>query len=172
MNIFKSLAALALIGALCTTAQACPGEALVMSAGRAFTAASGSGSAGAFQNAASRFADLRSIALFALGPHRKKLTKAQEAEYVRLAQAFIGRFMAKHADRFNAEGMKVVSCSGGTIAATANGGRKIMFRVSGGRIKDVNVGSVWLAAQMRSTFVGHINRNNGDIQALIRYLKG
>jgi hypothetical protein len=141
-----------------------------MNAGRAFTAASHSGSAGAFLGAAARHADLRSIALSALGPHRKKLPKAQEGEYVRLAQAYMGRFMAKYADRFDASGMKIVSCSDNTVTASANGGRKIMFRVGGGRIRDVNVGSIWLAAQMRTTFVGVINRNNGDLQALLRYL--
>lgn len=171
MKTLKSIAAILFMGTLSVAAHACSGEGIVMSAGRAFTTASHSGSAGAFLNAASRHADLRSIAIFALGPHRKKLPKGQEAEYVRLAQAYMGRFMARYSSRFDASGMKIVTCSGGTITATADGGRKIMFRVSGGRIKDVNVGSVWLAAQMRSTFVGVINRNNGDVQALLRYLK-
>ncbi len=159
------------LGALSSAAQACPNEGLVLSAGRAFTVAAKSGSPGAFLNAASRHADMRSIALFALGPHRKKLSKSQEGEYLRLAHTFMGRFMAKYADRFRVDGLKVVSCSGGTITATANGGRKLMFRVDGGRLKDVNVSSVWLAGQMRSTFVGVINRNNGSIEALMEYLR-
>jgi hypothetical protein len=159
------------IGALSFAAQACPSEGLVLSAGRAFTVAAKSGSPGAFLNAASRHADMRAIALFALGPHRKKLSKAQEGEYLNLTRVFMGRFMAKYADRFKADGLKVVSCSGGTITATANGGRKLIFRVDGGRLKDVNVSSVWLASQMRSTFVGVINRNNGNIEALLEYLR-
>jgi hypothetical protein len=159
------------MGAFSIAAQACPSEALVLSAGKAFNVAAKSGSPGAFLSAASRHTDMRALALFALGPHRKKLTKAQEGEYLRLARDFIGRFMARYADRFKVDGLKVISCSGGTITATANGGRKLIFRVDGGRLKDVNVSSVWLAGQMRATFVGVINRNNGDIEALLRYLR-
>jgi hypothetical protein len=159
------------MGAFSIAAQACPSEALVLSAGKAFNVAAKSGSPGAFLSAASRHTDMRALALFALGPHRKKLTKAQEGEYLRLARDFIGRFMARYADRFKVDGLKVISCSGGTITATANGGKKLIFRVDGGRLKDVNVSSVWLASQMRATFVGVINRNNGDIEALLRYLR-
>lgn len=153
-------------------ASSCPSEGLVMGAGKAFTSASKSGSASAFLNAASRYADTRSIAISALGPHRKKLTKAQEAEYIRLAQGFMGDFMAKYSSRFNASGMKVTTCKGNLVTVTANGGRKIIFRVGGGRVQDVNVSSVWLVGQMRSTFVGVLNRNNGDISALLKYLRG
>jgi hypothetical protein len=150
----------------------CPSEGLVLNIGKAFTAASRAGSATAFQSAATRFADTRSIALSALGPHRKKLPKAKEGEYVRLAQGYMGKFMSRYSNRFNATGMKVTTCNGSTVTATANGGRKIMFRVSGGRLQDVNVASVWLAGQMRSSFVGYLNRNNGDINALMDYLRG
>jgi phospholipid transport system substrate-binding protein len=143
-----------------------------LGAGKAFTTASRSGSASAFLSAASRFTDTRSIALSALGPHRKKLTKAQEGEYIKLAQTFMGSVMAKYSNRFNASGMKVTTCQGNLVTVTADGGRKIIFRVSGGRVQDVNVSSVWLAGQMRSTFVGVLNKNNGDISALLNYLRG
>jgi phospholipid transport system substrate-binding protein len=155
-----------------TLSIACPSEALVMGAGKAFTSASRSGSASAFLSAASRYADTRGIIMSALGPHRKKLTKAQEGEYVRLAQNFMGSFMARYANRFNASGMKVTTCKGNLVTVSSNGGRKIIFRVGGGRVQDVNVSSVWLAGQMRSTFVGVLNRNNGDISALLNYLRG
>ena len=150
----------------------CPAENLVMGAGRAFTSASKSGSAAAFLSAASRYTDTRGIALSALGPHRKKLSKAQEGEYLRLAQSFMGKFMSQYSSKFNTSGMKITTCSGNTVTATVNGGRKVIFRVSGGRVQDVNVSSVWLAGQMRSTFVGVLNKNNGDISALLDYLRG
>ncbi len=155
-----------------TFASACPSEGLVMGAGKAFTSASKSGSAQAFLSAASRYADTRGMVMSALGPHRKKLSKAQEAEYVRLAQGFMGRFMAQYSSRFNVAGMKVTTCNGNLVTVAATGGRKIIFRVGGGRVQDVNVSSVWLAGQMRSTFVGVLNRNNGDIKALLKYLRG
>ena len=82
-----------------TLAQAdCPAEGFVLSAGNAFLAAARNGSPAAFTSAAARFADLRSIAMFALGPHRKSLPKAKEAEYVALARAYILQAIAAGAD--------------------------------------------------------------------------
>jgi ABC-type transporter MlaC component len=173
MTITKLIYAVG-IGVMASSAglAACPSEDLVIGAGKAFASASRSGSASAFLSAATRFADTRSIALSALGQHRKKLTKAQEGEYLRLAQSFMGKFMAEYSSKFNTAGLKITSCSGNIVNATANGGRKVIFRVGGGRVQDVNVSSVWLAGQMRSTFVGVLNRNNGDIRALLEYLRG
>jgi hypothetical protein len=158
---------LSMLGVVAPAVGACPGEGVALNAGRAFTVAAQTGSAGAFLNAANRYADVRAIAISALGPHSKAMTGIQEEEYLMLARLF----MAKHAGRFNAAGMKVVSCSGTTITATANGGRKIIFRVAGGRVRDVNVSSVWLAGQMRAKFVGVIKRNNGNVEALLDYLR-
>jgi phospholipid transport system substrate-binding protein len=172
--MFMRLTALAMVFTLSSfgaASAACPSEDLVLGAGKAFASASRSGSASAFLKAATRYTDTRGIALSALGPHRKKLSKSQEGEYLRLAQNFIGKFMSEYSNRFNTAGMKITTCNGNTVTATAAGGRKIVFRVGGGRLQDVNVSSIWLVGQMRSTFVGVINRNNGDINALLDYLR-
>ena len=172
----KTFSAVLLSGLLLGSgfAQACDAEKFVLSVGRAFTAASHRGSPSAFASAASNFADMSGIALFALGPHRKKLPPNKEGEYVRLAQGFMGRFMSRYASQFNAAGMQITNCSGSIVNAQA-GGRKLIFRVSrrggGFVLQDVNVSSIWLAGQMRSTFTGVINRNGGDINALWDYLK-
>ena len=154
----------------------CAAGGFVLNVGQAFASASNKGSAAAFMGAASRYADTRGIAMSALGQHRKKLTRAQEGEYLQLAQAFMGRFMAKYAGSFNVTGLKVSTCNGNIISTTASSGKKIIFRVAKGgggyRVQDVNVSSVWLASQMRTTFVGVLNRNNGDIRALMKFLKG
>lgn len=156
-------------------AGSCPAENYVISVGKAFTNASRSGSPGAFLNAANRFTNTRAIALSALGPYRKDLG-SMEGEYVRLAQAYMGRFMAKHAGSLSAEGLKVTSCQGNTVTATANGGRKFIFRLNGSggnySLQDVNVGSVWLAGLLRNNFTGIIKRNNGGVNALMKFLRG
>lgn len=84
----------------------CAAEGFVTSAGNAFMSAAAAGSPQAFTRAASRYADLRSIALFALGPHRKSLPKSREAEYIALSKAYMGRFMSKHASKFAGSGLK------------------------------------------------------------------
>lgn len=177
MSFWKSIAFAGAVFALTGQAQAekCAAEGFVVSAGNAFLSAARAGSPQAFTSAASRYADLRSIALFALGPHRKLLGKGQEARYVSLAKAYMGRFMAKHASQFAGSGLRVVSCSGNTVNASTDGGKRLIFRVAGGkrgyRVMDVNASSIWLAGQMRSTFVSVINRNHGDINALMAYLQ-
>ena len=74
----------------------------------------------------------------------------------------MGRFMKKHAHRIVQTNLTVVSCSGDIIKT--NGQREISWRVSGGRIRDVGSGGIWLVVQMRSKFVGIIRR--GGIQAI------
>ncbi|MFO1033430.1 MAG: ABC transporter substrate-binding protein [Hyphomicrobiales bacterium] len=153
----------------------CPAEGFVKSAGSAFVSAANSGSPQAFVNAASRFSDLRGVAMFALGYHRKEMPKALEAEYVRLARDFMGRKMAKYAGRISGANLTVTTCSGNTVTAVTSSGNKLVFRLSGGpgsyRVQDVNVSSIWLAGQMRSTFAGVMNRNNGGVPALMAYLR-
>ena len=102
--VLAFLGGLVVLSALSAASQAasnCPAGGFVLNAGQAFAAASRQGSASAFIGAASRYADTRSIALSALGIHRKKLSRADEGEYVRLAQSFMGRFLARYGNNFN-----------------------------------------------------------------------
>ncbi len=117
--------------------------------------------------------------MFALGPHRARLNKSREAEYLALTRGFIGRFMMKHSRRFSGSGMIIKDCvtssNALTVSTRLSNGKKIIFKLHrskrGFLVRDVNVSSVWLAQQLRSTFVGVINRNGGDINALFAYLR-
>jgi phospholipid transport system substrate-binding protein len=157
----------------------CPAEGFVRSAGNAMMGAARRKSPDAFAGVASRYTDLNAIALFALGPHRSRLQRSREAEYLSLTRTFIGRFMAKHADRFDGTSLSVASCNGTTQAFTVNAtlsdGQKLVFRLNrtrnGYKVRDLNVSSIWLAQQLRSTFVSVLQRNNGNVDALFRYLR-
>ncbi len=161
------------------SAESCDAGSFVSGAGGAFMTAAKSGSAGAFAGAASRYADLHGIAMFALGPHRSNLKKSQEAEYISLTRGFIGRFMAENSSKLAGSGMTVTDCSGSAsamvVSTKLSNGKKIVFKVyktkGGYRVRDVNVSSIWLAQQMRSQFTSVIRRNNGDINALFAYLR-
>lgn len=156
----------------------CPAEPFVRSAGNAFLGAARSGSPAALSGVAARYTDLRGIALFALGPHRSRVGKAQEARYVALTRGFIGRFLAKNSGRIAGGGLKIVSCTGSAnapvVTAQLANGKRIVFKLyktrRGYMVRDVNFSSVWLAQQLRSTFVGVVNRNGGNINALYSYL--
>lgn len=177
-SVFIALAALlAAAGPAAGSAGAatCGGSSFVMAAGNAFERAASAGSAEAFAAAASRFTDLRAIANFALGNYRSSLPAARQAEYFALARRFMGSFMASHAGRFHTGNLQVIDCSGSTISARTDSGERLVFRLEQGggsyRIRDVSVQSIWLAQQLRSTFVGKIRDGGGDIGALFSYLK-
>ncbi|MFT3987120.1 ABC transporter substrate-binding protein [Aestuariivirga sp.] len=168
-----------LFGAAAADAATCPAEPFVKSAGAVLMRAARSNSPASFSGMVQRYADVRGLAFFALGPYRGKLPKAQEGEYVSLTLSFIGRFMANHAGRFNGNGLTVISCTGDganmTVTAKLSGGQKVIFRLSrtrgGFKVRDLNVSSIWLAQQLRSNFVGTLKRADGDLGALFRYLK-
>jgi phospholipid transport system substrate-binding protein len=156
------------------SADTCAAEGYIQNAGAAFMSAARTGSPGAFTNAASRFADLHSIALFALGPYRKNLPRGREGEYVAQTKKFMGRFMAQYSNKFSGSGITITSCNGNMIGTRLSTGQSLTFRLrktaSSYRVEDVSVSSVWLAQQMRSKFTSVINRNGGDVNALMSYL--
>ena len=160
-------------------AGACEASAFITNVGNAFMGAARVRSASAFSGATARYTDLRGISMFALGPHRGLLNRAREAEYLTLTRSFIGRFMMKYSSRFSGSGMTIKDCAGSgntlTVSTRMSNGKKIIFKLHrtkrGFLVRDVNVSSVWLAQQLRSTFVGVINRNGGDIDALFAYLR-
>ena len=176
----KFIGAIFLIGVFTASAAAasCPAEAYIQSAGQAFMNASRNGSPSAFSSAAARYADLRGLALFALGNYRQNLPKAREAEFVSRAQTFMGSFMAQYGSHFSGNSIKITSCndsSGGmTIGTKLSTGQTLTWRLrkSGGsyRVQDVSVSSIWLAQTMRNKFTRVIRENNGDVGALISYL--
>ena len=171
-----------LLGACLTSATAtaaCPAATFITNVGNAFMGAASVRSASAFSGVTARYADLRGMSMFALGPHRRLLGKSREAEYLALTRGFIGRFMVRYSSRFSGSGMTIKDCVGSsnalTVSTRMSNGKKIIFKLHrtkrGFLVRDVNVSSVWLAQQMRSTFVGVINRNGGDIDALFAYLR-
>jgi len=160
-------------------AKACEASSFITNAGNAFLSAARHQSAGAFSGVASRYTDLHGISLFALGAHRKLLGKAREAEYLALTRSFIGGFLAKYSNRFSGSGLIIKDCIGSkntlTVSTRMSNGKKIVFKLyktkRGFLVRDVNVSSVWLTQQLRSTFVGVIRRNGSDINALFKYLR-
>lgn len=173
---------LALLQGAClasASAKECEASGFITNASNAFQGAARVHSASAFSGATARYTDLRGIAMFALGAHRKQLDRSREAEYLALTRGFIGRFMVRHASRFSGSGMTIKDCVSSTNAMTVttrmSNGKKIIFKLyrskRGFLVRDVNVASVWLAQQLRSTFVSVIARNDGDIGALFAYLR-
>jgi ABC-type transporter MlaC component len=164
----------ALMAASPARAQSCPGEPVVQAAAVSLQQAAASGSPEAFAAVVDQHTDVSQLAMFALGPYRQALPEARHGEYVQLTRQFLGQFLSRRAGRIAGAQLQVVGCSsesGYVYVDTRAGGQRVVWRLEGGRILDVNVAGVWLTQQMRSNFVSVIQRGNGDPAALIDYLR-
>ena len=163
---------LAAAGSLSAVSEAasCPGADAVKKAANSFIRAAETGSAAAFSSALARHADVNALALFALGKYRDRLPASRRAEYIANTRRFMSEFLASHADHFQWSGLAVESCKGNLIQTSLDRGSDIIWRVSGDRIQDVRVSGFWLALQLRSKFTGIIEREHGDVTALLAYL--
>jgi len=157
----------------------CPASDFVIGVGNAIDRAARRNSPAAFAAVVAHYSDLRGISFFALGRYRKLMPREREAEYLTLTRDFVGQFLADHAGGFRTTGLKIVTCTGDPSAMTVSirlaSSQKVVFRLyragSGYMIRDVNLESIWLAQQMRSTFVGTLSRSGGDINALFSFLR-
>ena len=164
----------ALMAATPARAQSCPGDQAVHAAAASFSEAASAGSPQAFAAAIDRHTDVSRVAMFALGRYQRALPKARRSEYVELTREFLGRFLAEHAGSLAGAEMQIVACtedSGYTYIDTKLAGQRVVWRLEGSQIVDVNFGGVWLLPQMRSNFVSVIQRSNGDPAAIIDYLR-
>jgi phospholipid transport system substrate-binding protein len=174
MAMKRGFSCLLILGALASPSFAtCPAEHFIHAAGAAFMGAARSGNPNAFANAATKYTDLRALALFSLGPYRKNLPKDREAEFVLLTKKFLGQFMSQYASKFSGNGITITNCAGNIIATKLSTGQGIVFKLRGGkRIEDVSVSGVWLAQTLRGRFVSVIKNNGGDVGALLGWLEG
>lgn len=160
------------ISTLPSLAANCPAAGIVKNAAVAFIDAAQRASAPAFASALVRHADVRGLAIFALGQYRKELRPARQSEYLKNTQTYMARFLLDNAKSFrSSRDLMVENCKGNLVETSLGGRSRMLWRVSGGRIRDVRVGGVWLAIQLRSKFTGIIRRNHGDIDALLAFLR-
>jgi phospholipid transport system substrate-binding protein len=170
--------ALGLVPAAVAADETCPATPFINTAARAFMQAANGGSPDAFSSAVARFSDINGLALYALGPYRNKLPRSRQQEYFQRTRTYIGKFMAEHASRFNADGISIKSCkpSGKVLVVDSrlSSGERIVWRLvgrgKGYRVEDVSVQKIWLAQQLRTNFVHMIRTSGESVDALIDQL--
>lgn len=156
-------------------AQSCPDADLVQAAASSLNQAASTHSPQAYAAVVDRFANVPSLAMFALGPFQSALPASQRDEYVQLTRDYIGRMLAQQAGSLAGSEVVIQNCytqGQHAFVDTSVAGRRVVWRVGDGHIADVNVGGMWLAPQLRSNFVSVLQRGNGDIAALLSYLRG
>ncbi|MBG1231981.1 ABC transporter substrate-binding protein [Aestuariivirga litoralis] len=158
--------ALALSGGA-ALADSCPSREFAQSAATAIQGAARQRSPQAFINAASRYIDLNSLSLTALGKYRSQLTPAQQSRYLASARKFIGKFLVDNSNYIPTSGVSSVSCSGSLATVRFDSGASITFRLAGPqRVSDVLILGISVVGAMRSYFTGIIQNHNGDVNAL------
>jgi phospholipid transport system substrate-binding protein len=144
-------------------------------ANEALAVARAGGSPSRFRSLLQRYSAYQGVAMFALGRYRKQLPESKRDRYVGLALNFVASTFARNSKSFAGERFVATSAGDGTVRGKiqfANGqSANVDWRVRGGKIIDVNIQGVWLTLQLRDQFTGVLGRNNGDFDALFKYLQ-
>lgn len=177
----RSILTLALLAAASPAVAADAAEDYVQSVADGVLGAARSGSVARFKTLLHANADIPAIALFSLGSYRKNLAAGQQAEYFGLVENFISKVFADHAAKLAGNSLVIRgSQSAGDsvlVKSQLKGGSassvtwRLVKRSSGYKIFDVNVDGIWLASTQKSNFTSVLKKNNGDISALLAYLR-
>jgi phospholipid transport system substrate-binding protein len=181
-RLFMSLALpLALAPSLAIAATSA--ESYVSKVGNGVIAAARANSVGQFRSLLKANADIAAIAIYSLGPYRKSLTNDVRSEYYGLVENYIAKVFQQNAKKLAGEGLEVQGTKdagdsvlvksvlnmggGGVMPVTW----RLVKRGEGYRIFDVNVDGIWLASTQKTNFVSVLKKNNGQISALLDYLR-
>ncbi len=181
-RLFMSLAAsLAVTPSLAFAASAA--ESYVSKVGNGVIAAARNNSVSQFRSLLKANADIAAIAIYSLGPYRKSLTNDVKSEYYGLVENYIARVFQQNAKKLAGQGLEtkgskdagdsvlvksVLNFGGsGSVPVTW----RLVKRGGGFKIFDVNVDGIWLASTQKTNFVAVLKKNNGDMSALLNYLR-
>ena len=157
-------------------ARTCPQGAIAVKAGKALIAAANAGSASQFASALKRYANMRQIAMFSLGRHRKSLPQGRTNAFVQAVTLMISRTFNDYRRKFKAVSIDFVDCRGQKVHTRmyflgGKGFQPVIWRFSANRITDVNVQSIWLGQLLRDYINAQMKKHAGDIEAVIREMK-
>jgi len=162
---------------------ASPAERYVERVGNGILAAARAGSVSQFRSLMQRNGAISTIAIYSLGPYRKKLPAARKREYYKLVSKHISKVFANHSKKLAGQSLTASSSrsKGRSVIVksklkyssgkTSNVTWRLIKRGSGFKVFDVNVQGIWLASTQKTDFISILRRNKGDINALFSYLK-
>ena len=166
-----------------TASAASSPEQFVEKVGNRVMAAARAGSTSQFQAIMQRNAAISSIAIYSLGPYRKKLPAARKKEYYRLVAKHISKVFSKHSKKLAGRSIKTLSSRAkgrsvivkSKVQFASGKSSKVTWRLlkssSGFKIFDINVQGIWLASTQKTDFTSVLRANGGDINALFKYLR-
>ena len=152
-------------------AYACPAEHRVRSAASDLMRAGRSGSPAVIRRVLYRHVDMRRVMTFALGRDIRRLKGAQRRRYYRQASAYAARQLARLARYVRGSAVRVERCSRSRVVTKLlPQGERIVWRLRGGRIVDVNFRGMWMAQLLRDRFRRMLAETGHDMKAFIARL--
>ena len=133
-----------------------------------------------FSALVSRYANVRSVGLLALGPYQKQLPVNRRDEFFRLVADYIAAFFVSYIDDFKGARLNVISSAeqgrstiveSRIISDGGGGDTRVNWRVTSGRVSDVNVSGVWLSLQLKKRFTDILRRADGNFNPLFAELR-
>lgn len=158
-------------------------ESFVNEVANGVIAAADSGSVDRFRSLLRQNADIPSIALFSLGQYRQNLPESRRSEYYQLVEQHISTVFASHSGKLRGRKLTVSGSRNASDSVIVNSrlqhpdGRsvpvvwRVVQRSGGFKIFDVNVDGVWLANTQRTSFTSVLQKNGGDVEALMQQLR-
>lgn len=141
-------------------------------------------SPGALQGAISRYGDMRSIGLYALGDYRPRLENADQEAYTAGMIRFISRYAATEAPKYPVKSVKfspearraryglmvdsTVTMEDGSSYEVA---WMLVQQGSSYRVRDAQVMGLWMTPFLKKLFEDYIAQNNGSVKALVAVLQ-
>jgi len=159
----------------------CPAAAnLIKREGVRGVAALSAGSMNRFRAIFVRNSDMRRIANTALGRYARRIRGAKRRQYYALARRYILKTLMAPLARIKPRKLEVTGCrQTGSMAIVSstlilkNGNTyPVKWRVRRNRVVDLNVFGIWLALHHQSEFSSIMSANGGDVNALLRHLRG
>ena len=149
----------------------CAAGVRVQKAAHDFMRAGRGGSRAALRRVLNRHVDMRSVMNFALGRSIRKLKGAQRTQYYRRANAYAVRKLAQLAGYVHGRRVEVLRCNAGRVVTKLlPQGEKVIWKLRGGRIVDVNVRGVWVAQMLRSQFRRILRESDNNMQVFLARL--
>jgi ABC-type transporter MlaC component len=132
-----------------------------------------------FSALVSRYSNVRSVGLLALGQYQKQLPPGQREEFFRLVSDYIASFFVYYLNDFKGTGLDIKSSveqGKSTIVESriAFSGRRdveVYWRIASGRVIDVKVRGIWLSLQLKKRFTDILRRTKGDFEPLFAELE-
>ena len=150
---------------------ACAAGVRVQKAAQDFMRAGRAGSRAALRRALRRHVDMRRVMNFALGRSIRRLKGGQRAEYYQRANAYAVRKLMQLAKHIHGERVEVIRCRANRVVTRLlPQGEKVVWKLRGGRIVDVNVRGVWVAQLLRSQFRQLLRESNDNMRVFLARL--